>query len=243
MIGGFPQTSAQAEILDLQSLPQSLTAMISEHHIHQLTESNWKESLRRLVGLRSVGMFGGTFDPVHTGHLLLAERACDELGLEGVLFVPAKKPPHKQQGVDISPAEDRLAMLQLAVADNPRFFVSELELQREGVSFTVTTLQQLHEVLPDTALTLLIGGDNARDFSSWWQPETIARLAQIAVWLRPGFQAPPELLPGITYRTIRAPLMEISGTEIRGRVREGRSIRYMTTDRVIDYINTHGLYR
>lgn len=217
--------------------------MIAQHHIHQRTTPNWKDSLRPLLGLRSVGMFGGTFDPVHTGHLLLAERACDELGLDGVLFIPAKRPPHKQQGVAISPAEDRLAMLQLAVADNPRFFVSDLELQREGVSFTVTTLQQLRELLPGTALTLLIGGDNARDFSSWWQPETIAQLAQIGVWLRPGFQAPPELLPGITYRTITAPLMEISGTELRGRVREGCSVRYMTTDTVIAYINTHGLYR
>ncbi|KXK53367.1 MAG: nicotinate (nicotinamide) nucleotide adenylyltransferase [Chlorobi bacterium] len=217
--------------------------MISEPHLHQPAVPDWKESLRPLCGLRSVGVFGGTFDPVHTGHLLLAERACDELGLQGVLFVPAKKPPHKQQGVMISPPQDRLAMLQLAVADNPRFFVSDLELQREGVSFTVTTLQQLRQVLPGTALTLLIGGDNARDFASWWKPETIAQLADVAVWLRPGFQHPPELLPGVPYRTVPAPLMEISGTEIRGRVRHGHSVRYMTTDTVIHYINTHGLYR
>lgn len=214
-----------------------------DHHINQALELDWKQSLRPLAQLRSVGVFGGTFDPVHLGHLMLAERACDELGLEGVLFVPAKRPPHKQRGVEISPAEDRLAMLQCAVSDNPRFFVSDLELRREGVSFTVTTLQQLHQTLPDAALTLLIGGDNARDFSSWRQPEAIAQLAQLAVWLRPGFQAPPELLPGITYRTIPAPLMEISGTEIRRRVRHGRSIRYMAPDQVIDYINTHGLYR
>ncbi|MBL7987589.1 MAG: nicotinate (nicotinamide) nucleotide adenylyltransferase [Chlorobi bacterium] len=213
------------------------------NNIQHTPEPLWKQALSPILGLRSLGVFGGTFDPVHTGHLLLAERACDELGLEGVLFVPAKKPPHKLQGVNISPAADRLAMLQLAVSDNPRFFVSDLELQREGVSFTATTLQQLHELLPDTALTLLIGGDNARDFSSWWQPEMIAQLAEIAVWLRPGFQAPPELLPGITYRIIAAPLMEISGTELRGRIRAGRSVRYMTTDSVIHYINTHGLYR
>ena len=217
--------------------------MTSQHHIHPPFDPKWEDALRPMVGLQSVGVFGGTFDPVHTGHLLLAECACDQLGLDAVLFVPAKKPPHKQQGVSISPAKDRLAMLQLAVADNPRFFVSDLELQREGVSFTVTTLEQLHEALPHSALTLLIGGDNARDFSTWWQPERIAQRAQIAVWLRPGFQAPPELLPGIAYRTIAAPLMEISGTEIRRRVRAGNSVRYMSTDPVIHYIITHGLYR
>ncbi|MDB5035179.1 MAG: nicotinate-nicotinamide nucleotide adenylyltransferase [Chlorobi bacterium] len=192
---------------------------------------------------RSVGIFGGTFDPVHMGHLLLAEYARDEMRLDIILFLPAYIPPHKRDGRAISAAGCRLEMLRLATESNPGFAVSAHEIECEGVSYTVDTLQRMREAWPQVKLTMLIGGDSARDFRSWRQPEQIARLARIGVWERPDIPLPPELLPGVGYHRIDSPLIEISSTEIRESAREGRSIRYRTPDPVIQYINQHGLYR
>jgi nicotinate-nucleotide adenylyltransferase len=193
--------------------------------------------------MNSLGIFGGTFDPVHHGHLILAERACEELRLDTLLFIPAYIPPHKSAGRRIASPERRIEMLRLAIASNPRFRIEDHEIDREGISYTVETLRYLQGEHPDAALTLLIGADNARDFGTWHRPEEIVRMASVAVWERPGSELPREILPGIPFERIDAPLIEISSTEIRERVASGRSIRYLTPEPVVEYIYQHGLYR
>jgi len=200
-------------------------------------------SEEKLVGTRSIGIYGGTFDPVHNAHLLLAECAREELGLDVLLFIPANIPPHKTWGRRITPAHCRLEMLRLATASNPHFSVSTHEIDNRGVSYTLDTLRWLRQGHPDSALTLLIGGDAARDFHTWREPEEIAGLASIAVVDRPGIYLPDEILPGVGFHRVSAPLIDISSTDIRERVAAGRSIRYRTHDRVIEYIYENGLYR
>lgn len=199
-------------------------------------------SLERLQDVRSVGIFGGTFDPIHTGHLILAERAREELKLENILFMPAHIPPHKSTGRKIASGEARLTMARLATEDNSNFIVTDIELQREGLSFTVDSLDQIKELSPNTELTLLMGSDNARNFSSWREPGRILELAHIAVWERPGSYYWPEIYPDYMAQKISSPLIEVSSTEIRNRVTEGHSIRYLTPEPVITYIQEHGLY-
>jgi len=200
-------------------------------------------SQETLAKARRIGVYGGTFDPIHSAHLLLAECAREELGLDSLLFIPANIPPHKIDGRRITPAHCRLEMLRMAIASNPCFSISTHEIDNRGVSYTVDTLCWLRALHARAELVLLIGGDAARDFHTWRQPGEIARLATIAVMERPGVKLPAEVLPGVGFRTVRAPLMEISSTDIRERVRTGRSIRYRTPDPVIDYIYENGLYR
>lgn len=192
---------------------------------------------------KRIGVFGGTFDPVHIAHLILAERAREALSLDRILFVPANIPPHKREVRMIASAAARLEMLQRALAGNEAFEVLTKEIEREGVSYTVDTLRDLSSSFPASEITLLIGSDNAREFSTWREPESIAAIASIGVWTRPGAELPEEVLPGIGYHRIDAPLLEVSSTEIRMRVAAGRSIRYLVPDAVADYIERHGLYR
>lgn len=189
------------------------------------------------------GLFGGTFDPVHTGHLLLAERALEELDLDLILFVPAHVSPHKVDGRETTAGEERREMLERAIAGNDRFRLSGIELQRKGLSYTRDTLESLWQESPGTTFTLLMGSDNARDFRSWRDPARILELASVAVWERPGEYFWPEIYPDHIARKIPAPLIEISSTEIRNRRASGQSIRYMTPDVVVDYISEKGLYR
>ena len=199
-------------------------------------------SLDQLKSVGSTGIFGGTFDPIHTGHLILAERAREELKLESILFMPARIPPHKSNGRKIASGKARLAMARLATENNPNFIVTDIELQREGLSFTVDSLEQIKQASPSTVLTLLMGSDNARDFPSWRDPERILELARVAVWERPGSYYWPEIYPDYIAQKISSPLIEISSTEIRNRVGERESILYLTPDSVITYIQEHGLY-
>ncbi len=199
-------------------------------------------SLDQLSNVKSVGIFGGTFDPIHTGHLILAERAREELNLDKILFMPAHIPPHKSNGQKIASGKARLEMTRLAVASHPDFVVTDIELKREGLSFAVDSLDQIKRLCPTTELVLLMGSDNARDFSSWREPERILKLAHVAVWERPGSYYWPEVYRGYIARKISSPLIEISSTEIRSRVLEGYSVRYLTPDSVITYIKEHGLY-
>ena len=202
----------------------------------EMAASDWREA-------DSVGIFGGTFDPIHTGHLILAERAREELGLEAILFMPANIPPHKANGRKIASGEARLQMIRLATESNPGFHVTGIELERDGISFTVDSLRTLREQGPKVNFTLLMGSDNARDFTSWRAPEEILRLAHIGVWERPGSYYWPEVFPDYIAQKISSPLIEISSTEIRNRVAAGQSIRYLTPDPVIEYIAEHGIYR
>ena len=201
------------------------------------------DSLSQLSGVSSVGVFGGTFDPVHNGHLILAERAREELALDAVLFMPANVPPHKATVSNIAPPQARLDMIRLAIESNPHFYAIGIELDRAGVSYTVESLRELARVLAGTRLTLLIGSDNARDFTSWREPEEIVQLASVAVWERPGSYFWPEVLPDYIAQRISSPLIEISSTEIRNRIATGKSIRYLTSDPVVQYIQQHGIYR
>jgi nicotinate-nucleotide adenylyltransferase len=181
-----------------------------------------------------VGVFGGTFDPVHVGHLAIANAALDELGLDRVYFVPARRSPLKQDG-PIASAEDRLAMLSAAVADEPRFRVSQIELDRNGPSFTVDTLESLRA---EGELFLILGSDAYTDFERWREPTRIRELATIVLAARPGA---PNAPAGV--QMLDSPLMDISSRELRARAARGRSLRYLVPKGALRYIEEHRLYR
>ena len=181
-----------------------------------------------------VGVFGGTFDPVHVGHLAIANAALDELGLDRVYFVPARRSPLRQHG-PIATAEDRLAMLTAAIAGEPRFRVSPVELDRKGPSFTVDTLEALHG---EGELFLILGSDAYADFERWREPARIRDLATIVLAARPGAPNAPD---GV--RMLDSPLMDISSRELRARAARGRSLRYLVPEAALRYIEEHRLYR
>jgi nicotinate-nucleotide adenylyltransferase len=185
-----------------------------------------------------VGLFGGSFDPVHHGHLIVGRIAAETLGLEALRFVPAREQPFKRGRHGASP-EQRAAMLDLAVSGEPGFAVERAELEREGPSYTVDTLRTLHGREPGIRPALLIGADAAAELEAWHEAPEIPRLADVVVFARAGVAVPRS--PLIT-RTIEVPAIEISATEIRRRVREGRSIRYWVPDPVAEYVTRHRLY-
>lgn len=189
-----------------------------------------------------LGVFGGTFDPPHVGHLIVAQEVWEALGLERLLFVPAAIPPHKA-GIEVTPGEIRLRMLRAATADDPRFEVSELELQRPGLSYTVDTLRELRRLHAGAELFFIMGADQLAAFASWRAPEEVARLARLVVIGRRGLEA-QDVTPGIAveYRALPVTRVDVSAREIRERVRQGRSIRYMVPDAVRRIIEEEGLY-
>lgn len=201
---------------------------------------------------RRIGVFGGTFDPIHLGHLILAEQARETLDLHRVLFIPCSQPPHKD-GADVTDAKRRLEMVELAVAGNPDFAASDIELSRDAVSYTVETLQALTHEHPEDQFFLLIGADNLAELPTWYQGERIAELATISVACRPG-NLPLDLSVAdsvlshdqraeLRTNIVEIPLMEISSTDVRRRVSENCSIRYLVPAPVEAYINAHHLYR
>jgi nicotinate-nucleotide adenylyltransferase len=185
-----------------------------------------------------VGLLGGSFDPVHHGHLIVGRVAAETLGLDALRFVPAREQPFKR-GLHGAPAEHRAAMLDLAVADAPGFAVERAELERPGPSYTVDTLRALHEREPGIRPVLLVGADAAAELEAWHQAEEIPALATVVVFGRGGVSVPASRFIA---RTIEVPAIEISATEIRRRVRAGRSIRYWVPDPVAEYVNRHRLY-
>ncbi len=200
-----------------------------------------------MAGLR-LGVLGGTFDPVHLGHLILAEAAREQLALARVLFVPAGQ-PWRKAGRSIASAEDRLAMLRLSVEGNPAFEVSTLELERAGPTYTVDTLEMLREMHGGAELYFVMGVDALLDLPNWHEPQRILELATPAVARRPGQpdQAAPaeERMAGLSRRLVwlEMPLIEISASGVRERVRRGLSIRYLVPEGVAVYIRERGLYR
>lgn len=185
-----------------------------------------------------VGVFGGSFDPVHLGHLVVAEHAAARLGLERVRFMPAGQHPFKM--AHHAATDHRLAMVELAIRDNPRFVLDPREARRDGPSYTVDTVRQLHAESPADSLFLLLGADAARELPAWRDAEGIAAVATIVVLTRPGAAAPAHPLIG---RVIEVPGIDASATAIREAVRCGEPIRYLVPRAVEDYIRTHGLYR
>jgi len=198
-----------------------------------------------------VGVFGGTFDPPHLGHLALAERARDELDLERVLFVPAAHPPHKR-GTWATPIAHRLAMTRLAVRGHRGFTVSDLEVRRAGASYTVETLRELRRRHPGTDWWLLLGEDSLRGLKRWRHPHEIAALARIAVAPRSPLprgagrgradSRTPAWLRG-RVRWLSSPVLEIASRDLRARARRGDSLRVLVPDTVEAYARRHRLYR
>jgi nicotinate-nucleotide adenylyltransferase len=195
------------------------------------------------MSVRRLGVFGGTFDPPHVGHLAIAAWARDALALDQVLFVPAGQPPHKR-GRRLTPARHRLAMIRLAVRGNPAFKVSTWELDRRGPSFTIDTLEHFARSR-DVRLHLVVGADSLDDFHTWRRPDDILALARLAVAGRPGSGSRGEAWARRTKRVdwIGNPLIEISSTLVRERVAGGYSCRYLVPDPVWRYVEKHRLYR
>ena len=189
----------------------------------------------------ATGLLGGSFDPVHLGHLIAADRAAEALGLDRVRFVPCARQPLKALG-PVAAARHRLAMLQLAVAGHPGFGVEPLELERPGPepSYTVDTLRVLRARCPGERLVLLLGADAAVDLPRWHAVDEVARLAEVAALTRPGA---PEIRTDLVRHVVATPAIEISASDIRARCLAGKSIRYLVPDAVAAYIEQNGLYR
>jgi nicotinate-nucleotide adenylyltransferase len=195
-----------------------------------------------------IGILGGTFNPPHLGHLICAQEAYLQLGLDRVTLIPARIPPHKP--VEDEPgAEHRLALCRQAIqGDEERFQVSDLEIGRDGPSYTVDTLEELHSSASDHELFLIVGGDIAAGLPNWHEPERVLSLATLAVAKRRGTsrdavdEALGELRGGERTRFFRMPRIAISSTMLRERVRSGQPIRYYVPDPVVSYIERHRLY-
>lgn len=195
-----------------------------------------------------LGVLGGTFDPPHVGHLVLAERAREQLGPDRVLWVPAGS-PWRKAGREVSAAEHRIAMVRLAITGQDAFELSTLEVERAGPSYSVETLQALHDASPADELYFIVGLDALRDLPNWHEPARLIELATLAVAARSGERSNEadleRLLPGLSRRLvwIEMPRLDVSGTELRRRAAEGRSLRYLVPDAVEAYIREQGLYR
>jgi len=199
-----------------------------------------------------LGLYGGSFDPVHYGHLLLAECCRETLALDEVWLIPAATAPHKQ-GQQAAAAKHRLQMIELALAGHEQIRASSIEIDRGGVSYTVETLAQIHTLHPQAALFLLMGADSLRDLPTWREPDRICALSLPAVVRRGGAAEPDfsvlaplvsaERLAMIRSAQVRMPLIELSSTDLRERTAAGQSLRFRTPRAVEKYIETHGLYR
>lgn len=186
-----------------------------------------------------LGIFGGTFDPPHIGHLIVAQDAWSVLGLDRILFIPAASPPHKTDRV-ITPAALRLEMLRAALAGDPRFEVADLELRREGPSYTVDTLRELRARYPAASLFFLLGTDQFRELHTWREPEEIAQLARLVVLSRGGSEAGAG--SEFPHQYLQVTRIDVSATEIRARVAAGKPIRYLVPKGVEEVIGREGLY-
>lgn len=195
---------------------------------------------------RRIGLLGGTFDPIHLGHLIMAERAAEELDLDRVVFVPAQTPPHKL-GQEILPSRHRVAMVRLAIQDNDRFTWSDLDLRSGKPSYTSELVTRVARLYPSSLVVFIAGSDSLRDFPTWHEPETILAHAALAIARRPGVTIDNAMLtsvPGLEERVsfFHNPLIDISSSSIRERVRAGLSIRYLVPETVAAYIADHRLY-
>ncbi len=186
-----------------------------------------------------IGILGGTFNPVHIGHLILAEEAREKLGLDKMIFVPAYLPPHKDNS-DIAPANDRLSMVKIAIKANKFFQASDVEIKRDGRSYTIDTIREFKKVYPHDELYFIIGSDLLKYLDDWKDLQEIIRIVKFVAATRPGY--PLEKIPShISTIPIRA--VDISGFEIRNAIKENKSFRYLVADGVFKYINKKRLYR
>lgn len=202
--------------------------------------------------VKRVGIMGGSFDPVHLGHLVIAQDAAEHLGLSKVVFIPAAIPPHKQHVQQVD-AGHRLNMLNLALEDNAMFCVSDAEIQRGGLSYTVDTIKALRDIHRDADLFLIVGSDTLVELHTWHRIDEVLQLCSVATVLRPGIdsidiieqriQLPERCKMELMDHVIETHRIGISSTEIRQRIAAGRSICYLVPPEVEAYIYEHGLYR
>ncbi len=187
-------------------------------------------------GKMRLGIFGGTFNPIHVGHLLLAETARETLHLDRIVFIPTRQPPHKR-AQDLLAGTERMALIQLAVREQPAFVASDIELQREGPSYSINTVKALHAQLPMAELFLLVGEDMLS--VRWLAWDELKRLCTIVVAHRPATKVAKR---DAKLKWLAMPQVEISSSDIRQRIKEGRSIRYLVPSAVERYLRQHQLY-
>ena len=204
---------------------------------------------RRTDPLRRVGILGGTFDPIHYGHLFIAEEARVRIPLERVLFVPAAQPPHKARTTITAPEHHRLRMVDRAIASNPYFEVSMVDIDRPGPHYSVDMLPLLQEEYgPQTMFYFIMGLDSLSEIPTWYKPARLLELCHLAVASREGYDADlralEKALPGISARTLLldTPELEISSTDIERRIKESLPIKYLLPEAVEEYIHAHRLY-
>jgi nicotinate-nucleotide adenylyltransferase len=194
------------------------------------------------VATRRIGIMGGTFDPIHHGHLVAASEVQDRFDLDEVVFVPTGQPYEK--GAAVSPAEDRYLMTVIATASNPRFHVSRADIDRDGPTYTVDTLRDLNAIYgPDVELFFITGADALAKILSWKDAFEMLSLAHFVGVTRPGFELSGDHLPADTVTLVEVPAMAISSSECRGRVAAGKPVWYLVPDGVVQYIAKRGLYR
>jgi len=203
----------------------------------------------------SICLYGGSFNPIHFGHLISARSVAEQLGLSKVVVIPSASPPHKQRVEDLAPAADRLAMARLAVEGDPLFDVDDLELRRTGPSYTFDTVTEYRQrVGAGTQLCWLIGADSLPELATWSRIAKLVEAVEIVTAERPGWRSPAADLSGLRSaigsaavekllsRCLTTPEIGISASEIRGRIRTGRSVRYLIPERVEAYIRSRRLY-
>jgi nicotinate-nucleotide adenylyltransferase len=198
--------------------------------------------VQRKIPGRKIGVMGGTFDPVHHGHLVAASEVADRFGLDEVVFVPTGQPWQKEAR-RVSPAEERYLMTVVATASNPRFTVSRVDIDRRGPTYTVDTLRDLHAQLPDADLYFITGADALGAILSWRDVDERFGLAHFVGVTRPGYELEDDHLPAGSVSLVEVPAMAISSTDCRRRVAEGHPVWYLVPDGVVQYIAKRGLYR
>ncbi|MFQ8697241.1 MAG: nicotinate-nucleotide adenylyltransferase [Peptoniphilus harei] len=199
--------------------------------------------------MKKYGIFGGSFDPIHYGHLMICEYIKEEMGLDKVIFIPTGNPPHKDLGVS---AEDRYEMVRLAISPNPDFEISDIETTRVNLSYTVDTIRELKKIYKEEKLYFLIGLDSLFQLKTWKKIGDLSQEIEFVVALRPGYIDKEEINNEIDFlrdnfgtklNLIKTPLYEISSTDLRDRIHEGKSLRYLIPKKVLDYIEESGFYK
>ena len=201
----------------------------------------------KIASARRLGLLGGTFDPVHYGHLLIAEEACQQFELDAVVFVPNGQPAHKQ-GAKVSSPTERAAMCETAIADNDKFVCSRIEIEREGLSYSIDTVQEFRARYPALdALYFITGADAVLELGTWHRAADLVRQCEFIAATRPGSdlshiadEIGPELAKHVHFMPI--PGIDISSTDLRRRAADGGSVRYLTPDSVAEYMRRHSLY-
>lgn len=199
--------------------------------------------------MKKYGIFGGSFNPIHYGHLMICEYIKEEMGLDKVIFIPTGNPPHKDLGVS---AEDRYEMVRLAISPNPDFEISDIETTRVNLSYTVDTIRELKKIYKEEKLYFLIGLDSLFQLKTWKKIGDLSQEIEFVVALRPGYIDKEEINNEIDFlrenfgtkiNLINTPLYEISSTDLRDRIHEGKSLRYLIPKKVLDYIEESGFYK